>query len=305
MSHGAFPVTINVGVLAPKSSWHFRDLKRASESFGDLKVCSVDFASLSAAVGLGSCERFHDSSQAIDKLDALVVRTMPFGSLQQIIFRMDVLHRIRDAGVQIFNPPRSVEIAIDKYLSLSLMAANAIPIPPFAVVQTVSQAVATFEKLGGDVVLKPIFGSMGKNVHRLTDQKMARELFEEFVAQGEVLYLQKFIDHGGSDIRILVVGSEASAMRRVNEAGGWLTNVAQGSKAEPYTPTQSEIDLARSAAQTNHCEIAGVDLVYPCDAVEPLVLEVNASPGWQAIQNVCERDVAKSVLQFIAATMAG
>ena len=298
-------MTINVGVLAPKSSWHFRDLKRASESFGDLKICSVDFATLSADVGLESRERFQDSSQAIDKLDALVVRTMPRGSLQQIIFRMDVLHRIRESGVQIFNPPRSVEIAIDKYLSLSLMADSDISVPPFVVTQTVSQGIAAWEKLGRDVVLKPIFGSMGKHVHRLTDDKIAQDLFEEFIARGEVLYLQKFIDHGGSDIRILVVGSEIFAMRRVNESGGWLTNVAQGSKAESYTPTEREIELARAAAQTNHCEIAGVDLVYEMGTVDPLVLEVNTSPGWEALQNVCESDVAKSVLQFITTTMSG
>jgi len=293
-----------VGVLAPESSWHFQDLKRASESFnGKIQIRSLDYASLAASVETGDQERFSEQRGAIDELDALIVRAMPRGSLQQIIFRMDVLHRIAESGVQVFNPPRSLEIAIDKYLSLSLMASEGIPVPRFAVCQTAKQGMEAFQQLGGDVVLKPIFGSMGKNLHRLTEATHAQENMEMFVAKGEVLYLQQFIEHGGSDVRILVVGNETFSMKRVNPKGGWLTNIARGGVAEPYTPTEKELNLARHAAKANSCKIAGVDIVYEKNCTEPKVLEVNASPGWEAVQKVCECDVANSVLKLVTTSL--
>lgn len=291
---------MKVGVLAPETSWHFRDLQRASLVCGDgIELSTVDFASLTAAVENGHEEQFADRSGSINSLDALIVRTMPRGSLQQIIFRMNMLHRLADCGVRIINSPRSVEIAIDKYLSLSLMANAGLPVPRFSVCQTVEQGVQAFERLGGDVILKPIFGSMGKNVIRINSTDRAVAELNRFLSIGEVLYLQEFVDHGGTDIRILVVGDEVFSMRRTSPNSGWLTNVAQGGASEPVEMTKKEIELARTAASVNGCEIAGVDLVYPVGANEPLILEVNASPGWEAIQKVCGRDVAVEVLKFV------
>ena len=293
-------MTINVGVLAPvQGSWHFQDLKRASAAFnGNVLIRPVDFRTLASFVDHES-ESFSDRRGCIDDLDALIVRTMPPGSLQQIIFRMDVLHRLAASGVRIVNSPRSVEIAIDKYRSLSLMANAGIKVPEFVVCQSRRQGLAAFHKLGGDVVLKPIFGSMGKNLHRLSDANAALECMTTFVEKGEVVYLQKFVNHGGSDLRILIVGDKVFSMKRINPNGGWLTNISRGSNAERYIATPNEIEVARMAARANDCQIAGVDIVYDEDSTVPMVLEVNASPGWEAIQKVCGCDVAAEVLKFV------
>lgn len=293
-------MTIKIGILATESSWHFEDLQRANKRLGGkFELLSVDFASLAASVENEHDEQFCDENRSLNSLGALIVRTMPRGSLQQIIFRMDTLHRLADSGVRVMNRPRSVEIAIDKYLSLSLMAKAGLPVPPFSVCQTVEQGIQAFERLGGDVILKPIFGSMGKNVARFEDLDGLIDEMQRFVTAGEVLYLQKFIPHGESDIRILVVGDHVFSMRRTNPDGGWLTNVAQGGVSEAIEPTQKEIQLAMDASIVNSCDIAGIDLVYPVGASEPMILEVNASPGWEAIQKVCETDIACSVLQLV------
>lgn len=297
-------MTIKVGVLAAETSWHYRDLLRsAKDSGGSIELCSVDFKSLAVSLCDDKGEAFFDRRQNFCDLGALIVRTMPTGSLQQIVFRMDVLHRLADSGVCVVNPPRSVEIAIDKYLSLSLMANDGIPVPDFAVCQTVEQGMAAFHRLGGDVVLKPIFGSMGKNLHRLRLPSAARSKMEAFVQKGEVLYLQKFVDHGGEDVRILVVGDSIFSMKRVNPNGGWLTNISCGGQAKNHSATPEEVELAKMAARSNACLIAGVDIVYAENSAKPMVLEVNASPGWEAIQKVCEGDVANSVLSLITTNL--
>ena len=296
-------MTISIGVLAPRESWHFQDLKRAAETFNrEIQLRRVDFNTLTSQLEDGK-ESFSDRYGSIAYLDALIVRTMPPGSLQQIIFRMDVLHRLAKSGVRVFNSPRSVEIAIDKYLSLSLMAEAGIAVPDTSVCQSRRQAASAFQDLGRDVILKPIFGSMGKHVKRISSPEELHPAMDQFMERGEVFYLQKFVPHNGTDIRILIVGKSVFSMKRVNPKGGWLTNIAQGAHAEPYTPSQREIDLALRAAKANRCVIAGVDIVYEQASGIPMVLEVNASPGWEGIQKVCEGDVANSVLQAVTTNL--
>ena len=290
---------MKVGVLAPESSWHYRDLSRAARSIAGCEIVSIDFTKLAATIDSKFGERFLDESSMLHSLGALVVRTMPYGSLQQVVFRMDLLHRMVAAGVPVINSPRSVEIAIDKYLSLCLMSEAGIAVPRFAVCQTVEQGLEVFEDLGRDVVLKPIFGSMGKRVFRFTNADRLKKQMERFAIAGEVLYLQRFVDHSGGDIRIFIAGDSVFSMRRENRDGSWLTNVSQGATAVPYSATATEIDLARKAAATNQCQIAGVDIVYEKGSSQPLVLEVNASPGWEAIQSVSGHDVGARVLQTI------
>lgn len=289
---------MKVGVLAPETSWHFQDLNRAAKERGDIKLVSVSFDSLAARIN-GRVKNFFDQRQSIDSLDALIVRTMPHGSLQQVVFRMDLLHRLSATGIRVVNSPRSVEISIDKFLSLSLMNDEGIDVPPFAVCQTVEQGLNFFDQLGKDVVLKPIFGSMGKHVHHCSDPRKLSIEMEKFVRRGEVIYLQQYIDHDGSDIRIFVSGRQVVAMKRFAPAGQWLTNIAQGGVAKAYCPTSKEVEVAVAAANVNQCDIAGVDLIYAKGRSEPFVLEVNAAPGWEALQRVTSADIAAEILQTV------
>ena len=94
---------------------------------------------------------------------------MPPGSLEQVVFRMDLLARLEAAGTWSFNPARAIEAAVDKYLTTARLAAAGLPVPRTGVCQTVEDALAGFDALGGDVVLKPLFGGEGRGIARLAD----------------------------------------------------------------------------------------------------------------------------------------
>ena len=64
------------------------------------------------------------------------------------------------------NPPRAVEAAVDKYLTLALLDAAGLPVPPTWTGQSAAEALIAFEALGGDVVVKPLFGSEGRGLVR-------------------------------------------------------------------------------------------------------------------------------------------
>lgn len=278
---------MRVAVLSSPSHWHFRDLSRAAADKHDL--FNVEFDKIFATVEGQKVEQF--GVQA----DCIIVRTMPAGSLQQIVFRMDWLARLQNHGVTIINPPKAIEAAVDKYLSLSLLNSAGVPVPATRVAQTVPEAKQHFKELGGDVVVKPLFGSMGNGIQRLQSESEATRYFEENAESGNVIYQQQFVDHGGFDIRLLVIGERVLGMKRTNK-DHWITNISKGGVGEPYSPSQAEIDLARSAAQAVGATIAGVDLMYGPESGQPLVIEVNAVPGWRTTAKVLEIDIAALIL---------
>ena len=288
---------MKIGVLAAADSWHFRDLTRAAGS--QHQIISLSFDDLSTSFGVGS-PTFNSQTIDLESLDRLIVRTMPAGSLQRIIFRMDLLRQLDAAGVTVINPPRSIEIAVDKYLSLSMLSDAGVAVPPTAVAETLKSAMDCFDSLGGDVVYKPIFGSMGRGIERLTDREEAKKFFAEQIESGQVIYLQKFIDHGDWDVRVLVVGERVFAIKRDRE-GHWLTNMAQGATGSPHNATAEEIAIANRAMQVSGCLIGGVDLFYEHATGKPLVCEVNASPGWKATAETLNVDIANAILDAVCA----
>jgi ribosomal protein S6--L-glutamate ligase len=283
-------------VLCSPESWYARDLSRAAEALGH-QLALLPFSRISATIGDGSpqiaCGDFD-----LAECDAVLVRTMPPGSLEQVVFRMDVLARLEAAGKPVLNPPKALEAAIDKYLALAKLRAAGLPVPETWVGQTADEAMAAHEWLGGDVVIKPIFGGEGRGITRVSDEQLALRAFKLLEQLGAVIYLQQFIPHQGFDLRLLVIGQRVLAMRRENRLD-WRTNLSRGAKAVPFEPDDELVRMARRAAETIGAPMAGVDIL-PDRRGRRFVLEVNAVPGWKGLARALGVDVAALVLEYVA-----
>jgi len=290
-------------VLCSNDSWYFKDLLRAAGA--DFELTPLAFRQLVGLLGGDGSSAHEEFAGGIDlaRVDAVLVRTMPPGSLEQVVFRMDVLGRLETRGKVIVNPPRAIEAAVDKYLASAKLAAAGLVTPRTVVCQTVDDAMQAFATLGGDVVVKPLFGAEGRGLTRLTDEGLAQRAFSLLVPLGAVLYLQEFISHDGYDLRVLVVGRHVWAIRRRNPLD-WRTNVSRGATAEPVELTDQLVDLARRAAVAIGAPVAGVDLLPGPDG-RLHVIEVNAVPGWQAVERTLGVDVARHVLETTASLVRG
>jgi RimK family alpha-L-glutamate ligase len=264
-------------------------------------VFPIGFRELTAELGTGG-EKFGAGGRDLAQVDALLVRTMPPGTLEQVVLRMDVLARLEAAGNVVINPARAVEAAVDKYLASAKLAAAGLRVPRTIVCQTVDEALRAFEILGGDVVLKPLFGAEGRGIARLNDEALAQRAFGMLAQLGAVLYVQEFLPHDGCDLRVLVVGERMWGMRRRNPLD-WRTNVSRGATAEPLEVTAELAALARSAADAIGAPVAGVD-VLPAKDGRLYAIEVNAVPGWQALSRTLNVDIARHVLEFVATRVA-
>ena len=165
-------------VLANADSWcACRDLARAAA--GRHAITVLNFRELASDLG-GERLRIRAGEFDVSQADAVLVRTMPPGSLEQVVFRMDLLARLDAAGTPVINPPKALEAAVDKYLASTLLAAAGLTTPDTIVCQTADQAMEGFAQLGGDVVLKPLFGSEGRGIARLEDEALALRAFKLF-----------------------------------------------------------------------------------------------------------------------------
>ena len=100
---------MHFAVLCNPDSWYLKDLRRAAADRHE--ITGVAFREL--AVGLGSPNSFSAGMDLLEA-DAVLVRTMPPGSLEQVVFRMDVLGRLEAAGKVVLNPARAVEAAVGR-----------------------------------------------------------------------------------------------------------------------------------------------------------------------------------------------
>jgi len=298
---------VRIAVLSNPGSWYLEDLTRAATLRGHDCV-GIRFPRISASMATGTPyavdETVDDAENGLDAADAVIVRTMPPGSLEQVVFRMDALARLEQLGVTVLNSPRAIECAVDKYLSTARLQAAGLPVPPTVVCESSEMALEAFERLGGDVVVKPIFGSEGRGIVRVSDPELALRTFRTLERVDSVLYLQAFIDHGGYDDRVLLLDGELIGGMRRWSREDFRTNISQQGQAEAWTPADEDFDLARAAAVATGTCLAGIDLISGPDGAR-MVLEVNAVPGWRALARVNSIDVADRLMAFIESHAGG
>ncbi len=285
---------MHIAVLGSATSWYIADLRRAA---GDCHtITPVAYRQLCSRVSPSHVTLLSDEVDLLAS-DVLLVRSMPPGSLEQVIFRMNALATAEAAGVRVVNSPRSIEIAVDKYLTTVRLQEAGLLVPITVACQTAEQAMQHFESLGSDVVVKPLFGGEGRGITRVADEAIALRTFKALEQIGAVIYLQQFIEHEGYDLRLFVLGKKVLGMRR-RHPNDWRTNISRGAIAEPLEVTEQLANLAHQAAAAVGTCLAGVDLLPGKDG-QLYALEVNAVPGWRALAKATNTDVASKVIQWL------
>ena len=280
--------------------WHVRDLRRAAKGLG-FGLEAVPFPTVEGRAGVEGRPRVEAGGIDLANSDGVLVRMMPPGTLERVVFRMDALQRLVAAGVPVLNPPGAIEAAVDKYLAAARIEAAGLPVPPTWAGESASRALEAFEALGGDVVVKPLFGAEGRGLLRVSDRELAGRAFRTLERLGSVLYLQRYIPHPGHDLRAFVLGGRViGAIRRHASEGEWRTNISLGGRPEPIRLDPRAERLALRAAEAVGARMAGVDLLPDASSGGLFILEVNAVPGWRALAGSTGVDVASAILEELA-----
>ena len=291
---------MRIAILAAREGWHTAELCGALAARG-AEGRVVPYEGLVGRLGAGGGSGLTSGGEDLDAVAAVLPRIIPAGSLEQIIFRVDALHRLEDRDIPVMNSPRALERTVDKFWTTALLEQAGLPVPETIVCERPEDAVAAFRALG-DVIVKPLFGSMGLGMVRVSDEEMAFRVSRTLEAIRGVYYLQRAVDHAGCDVRAFVVGDRViGAIER--RAPGWRTNLARGGEAHPITLSPEWAALALRAAHAVGAEYAGVDLLPARDGAV-YVVEVNGIPGWRGLQDATAIDVAGAIVEHLLERVA-
>ena len=289
--------------------WHSEKLVNALHLIGitalltDLADCIIDINQPTGLLIPGFEEQLPS---------AAMVRGIAPGSLEQITLRMDVLHTLAELGVPVFNPASAIEHTVDKArTSLRLHLADLNTPKTWACENpTLARGIATAQfKKGVTLVIKPLFGCMGKGIEKVS----TLEQFDNIQAVGDAFYMQEYIEPFQEsmrsdsidlnpkensdrknqtnqssptsliwqDWRLMVIDNQVcAAMSR--QSHHWITNFAQGAQCLPAEITTEMEQLAIKATQAVQADYAGVDLIRQQDG-SYTVLEVNSVPAWKGL----------------------
>ncbi len=288
---------MHVAILSARTGWHTDELCRALAEHGHAGVV-LPYEKLVGRLPGGLSRQpggLSSESVPILEADAVLARIIPGGSLEQVIYRVDALHWIEERGLLVVNSPRTIERCVDKFYTTALLHDAGLPTPETVVCEQTDEALAAVRAMG-DCVIKPIFGSLGHGMVRVSEPEVARRIVRSLEQTRTVFYIQKAIDHGGRDIRVFVVGGAVlGAIERRAPEGEWRTNVAIGGSATPFDLPEVWAQLAVRAANAVGADYAGVDLLPSRDG-RIFVLEVNGIPGWEGFQKATGIDVAGAIV---------
>jgi RimK family alpha-L-glutamate ligase len=285
---------MRVAILGSTGGWHAERLERALTARGH----ACGFAPVTRMVGrIDGGLALRGRELALDACDVVLVRGIPRGSLEQVVFRVDALHALAAVGVRAVNGAPAIERTVDKFLASALLAAAGVPTPRTVACERADDALAAFAELGSDVIVKPLFGSMGFGMARVDDADVAQRVFRALELERAVYYLQETLPHAGVDVRALVIGARvAAAIERVGS--GWRVNLARGARARAMQLDADRAELCVRAAAALGADYAGVDLLRADDGRD-YVLEVNGIPGWRGVEEATGVDVAAALVEHL------
>jgi RimK family alpha-L-glutamate ligase len=290
---------MHVIILSAGAGWYTDELCRA---LADRQHTSqiVPYDGLVARFGGRAEATLSSDGAAVLQADAVLARIIPIGSLDQIIYRVDALHWVERRGIPVVNSPRAIERSVDKFYTTALLHDAGLPTPETVVCERAADALNAIRAMG-EVIVKPLFGSLGHGMVRVSDPDVGFRVAQTLEQLRAVFYVQRAIDHGGRDVRAFVVGgSVIGAIERRARDGEWRTNVSRGGLVLPLDLPAAWEDLAVRATAAVGADYAGVDLIEARDGTV-FVVEVNGIPGWRGLQRATGLDVAGAIVEHLEA----
>ncbi len=208
-------------------------------------------------------------------------------------------------GVRCLNSHQASSTCSDKLLTSAVLQERGLPQPEVRVAFSEDAALSAMEKMGFPVVLKPAVGSWGRLLSKINDLDAARAILEHKRVLGTyqhaIIYIQKYIEKKGRDLRVIVVGDDCvAASYRTSEH--WITNAARGGVSEKCEITSEIRDVALAASRAVAADMAGVDL-FESDG-EYLVNEINDTMEFKGCCAATGIDVPGRIVDLVVSRAA-
>jgi len=254
-----------------------------------------------AREGATNYHRISINGKDLKELDVLLVLDLGANDIGAFFNRVGLLSALAEMGVEVINSVNSILQMRNKAETMRKLVSSGLPVPKTLITESIEDA-AEFIQENFPCILKPITGFGGEGVQLIDRQFDLENVYDylKFHSQifGKGAYLlQEYVRSPGYDVRALVLkGEVVSTMQRVG-SDGVVNNIHAG--GVPRKNSLDVDDLAKKAAAAVNGKLVGVDLI-PDMSGKIWILEVNATPGWTALQKVTEFDISERIASVIS-----
>lgn len=216
-------------------------------------------------------------------------------------YSLNLMTRLERYRFCFLNERHAIEICEDKHMTLLKLVSAGLPVPKSALVPTEEMLEMAHDKVGGKfpVIVKTLSGTQGKGVFVVNDFKGLKSSLQAlWSVGGDVeMMLQEYIK-SDYDIRVHVLGDKAiAAMRRDVVENDFRSNVHLGGQTKKFKVTKDIEEMAVAASKSVKANWSGVDIMFDTRG-NPYVLEVNASPGTDGIEDLTKTDIVGKVMEY-------
>ena len=282
---GASEMTKTIALVADRVGWEEQQLIRTAPEFG-LRIDWVNDESLC----LGD-----PNSASLRGYRAVLVRSRSYT-------RGGLVATLAEAsGLPVLNSARAINACENKAVLRALLQAAGIPVPDFRLVLSRKDFGRALEELGVPVVLKPIFGGMGKRVTLIRDTDTADSVYDYVEDLGHAFEQACLVEPylaGGTSVRCFVVGREVVAAAEFGSAGtDWRSNAALGNQHRAVKHDPEVQKIVDSVVDALGEGIYGIDLFSTPGGY--VVNEVNHAPAFRAVASATGADIATAVGRYV------
>lgn len=287
---------MNIGIITI-NDFAFHPNKRLREAANSLghEIVLINPYHMTAHILQGKC-RYH-----VDQLEGSVDVMLPRQGSPMGAYGLVLLRHLETMGIPLVNGLEGVTIARNQFVTLQVLAAAGIPIPDSGFITDTKGIKAAVQPLGGyPVVVKKVDGMGGDGVIKAEDEQQILSFLTPYFELKKGAVVQKFIPpEDRTDMRILVVGDRvAGAMQLSPMPNEFRTNIHQAGRAEWIEPPDHIKKMAVQAARACRLQIAGIDIIV-AQGGEPMIIEVNYSPGFKGLESVMETDIAGCIIKYV------
>ena len=270
-------------ILTEKEGWHFKQLKLSLTKLNHsvISACLSDFS-----ISLNNNEAILQiSGEKMPKVDNVLVRFIPGGTLEEIVFYLNILKILESMNIRVINDARSIESTVDKLYTSYLLNQNNINTPKTYVSrgqESASKFIRNFN-FDSSLIYKPLFGSQGDNIRLIRGS----DDFDQIDNATNIYYFQEYLENiPNYDYRVLVINNKDNNksfyMTRYGET--FINNVSKGATCTRENLDDEVIEIAIKSSRLLNIDFCGVDIIS--HKGKYYVIEVNSIPAWRGLQEV-------------------
>jgi len=279
-----------VALVADRISWEERELIKIAPDFG-LAIEWVNDESLC----LG-----HPDAPSVHDYDALLLRSRSYtrGGL--------IATLAEAAGVPVLNTAKAVHTCENKAVLRTVLRTAGVPVPDYRLVLSRKDFEKSLDELRLPLVLKPVYGGMGKRVTLIRHADTAQSVYDYVEDLGHAFEQACLVEPylgGGTSVRCLVVGHELVGAAEFASGGtDWRNNAALGNSSRAVAHDPDVLKIIDGVVAELGPGIYGVDLFGTPDGY--VVNEVNHAPGFRGVAAATGADIPSAVARHVQELIA-